>query len=64
VIGCLLGLSINAYFVALGQLIAGQMYDVRFNLAEKQFLSVKGFGQPMDELIQKVLPQFLPDKKM
>jgi hypothetical protein len=62
--GCLIALLINLYMVGLGRIVAGQKYDVRFNLSEKRILSISGFGQPMDELIQKVLPQFLADKKM
>lgn len=63
-IGCLLALLINFYVVVLARIVAGQTHEVRFNLREKRILSVSGFGQPMNELLESVLPQFLPDKKM
>ncbi|MEZ4670378.1 MAG: hypothetical protein R3E39_20925 [Anaerolineae bacterium] len=61
--GCLFGLVFGLYFLILESLIGTSSWTVTFKMKSKRRVRVFGYGFQMDELVQKVIPHFLPDKK-
>ncbi len=62
--GCIFGLVFGLYFILLEYFIGGSAQTVKFKLKAKRGLSVRGSGYEMDELIEKILPHFLPEKRV
>ena len=61
--GCLFGLVGGLYFLLLESLIGTSSWTVTFKMKSKRRVKVFAYGFQMDEIVEKVLPHFLPDKK-
>lgn len=61
--GCLFGLVFGLYFLVLESLVGTSSWTVTFKMKSKRRVKVFGYGFQMDELVEKVIPHFLPDKK-
>ena len=61
--GCLFGMVFGLYFLVLESLIGTSSWTVTFKMKSKRRVRVFGYGFQMDELVEKVIPHFLPDKK-
>ncbi len=63
IFGCLIGIILNVYLLVLEFFVRGAAWKVKFKLKTKRSMNVFGYGAGMDELVEKVLPHFLPDKR-
>ncbi len=63
IFGCLIGIILNAYLLLLEFFVRGAAWKVKFKLKTRRTMNVTGYGAGMDELVEKVLPHFLPDKR-
>ncbi|MBZ0282654.1 MAG: hypothetical protein K8L97_18075 [Anaerolineae bacterium] len=63
IFGCLIGIILNVYLLVLEFFVRGAAWKVKFKLKTKRSLNVSGYGAGIDELVEKVLPHFLPDKR-
>ena len=61
--GCLFGLVFGLYFLILESLVGTSSWTVIFKMKSKRRVKVFGYGFQMDDIVEKVLPHFLPDKK-
>lgn len=61
--GCVFGLVFGLYFLILESLIGTGSWTVRFKLKSRRGVKIFGYGPQMDEIVQKVIPHFLPDKR-
>jgi hypothetical protein len=61
--GCLFGLVFGLYFLILESLVGTSSWTVMFKMKSKRRVKVFGYGFQMDEIVEKTLPHFLPDKK-
>lgn len=61
--GCLFGLVFGLYFLLLESLIGTSSWTVRFKMTNRRSVTIFGYGSPMDELVQTVLPRYLPGKQ-
>jgi hypothetical protein len=61
--GCLIGFVLELYVGLLQLFIGGSSTTIRFKLKSKRNMKVSGYGAPMDALIEKALPHYLPDKR-
>ncbi len=60
--GCVFGLVFGLYFLLLESLIGTSSCTVRFKMTSRRTVTIFGYGSPMDELVQTVLPRYLPGK--
>jgi len=63
IFGCLIGIILNVYLLVLEFFVRGAAWKVKFKLKTRRTMNVTGYGAGMDELVEKVLPHFLPDKR-
>lgn len=63
IFGCLIGIILNLYLLLLEFFVRGAAWKVKFKLKTRRTMNVTGYGAGMDELVEKVLPHFLPDKR-
>lgn len=63
IFGCLIGIILNVYLLLLEFFVRGAAWKVKFKLKTRRTMNVTGYGAGMDELVEKVLPHFLPDKR-
>lgn len=61
--GCIVGLILGLYLIVLDWFIQGSSWRVKFKLKSRRVVNVTGYGAQMDELIEQLLPRFLPDKR-
>jgi hypothetical protein len=61
--GCLMGFILQFYVGLLQLFIGGSSTTIRFKLKAKRNMKVSGYGAPMDDLIDKTLSQYLPNKR-
>lgn len=61
--GCLIGIVLGLYFLVLETFIGTGSWRVQFKMKSKRSVNVFGYGYAMDELVQQVLPQVLPNKR-
>ncbi len=61
--GCVFGLVFGLYLLILESLIGTGSWTVRFKMKSRRGMTIFGYGPQMDEIVQKVIPHFLPDKR-
>lgn len=61
--GCIFGLVLGLYLIVLDWFIRGSVWRVKFKLKSRRVVNITGYGAQMDELIEQILPRFLPDKR-
>jgi hypothetical protein len=61
--GCIFGLILGLYLIVLDWFIQGSSWRVKFKLKSRRVMSITGYGTQMDELVEQILPRFLPDKR-
>ncbi len=61
--GCIFGLILGLYLIVLDWFIRGSIWRVKFKLKSRRVLNINGYGAQMDELVEQILPRFLPDKR-
>jgi hypothetical protein len=62
-LGCVFGLVFGLYFLILESLIGTGSWTVRFKLKSRRGVTIFGYGPQMDEIVQKIIPHFLPHKR-
>jgi hypothetical protein len=61
--GCIVGLVLGLYLIVLDWFIRGSVWHVKFKLKSRRVVNISGYGAQMDELVEQILPRFLPDKR-
>ena len=61
--GCIFGLILGLYMIVLDWFIRGSVWRVKFKLKSRRVVNITGYGAQMDELVEQILPRFLPDKR-
>lgn len=61
--GCFVGIVVNFYIILLEFFITGFSWRVTFKQSGRRVMSISGFGKPMDDLVDHVLPYFLANKE-
>jgi hypothetical protein len=61
--GCIFGLILGLYLIVLDWFIRGSIWRVKFKLKSRRVLNITGYGAQMDELVEQILPRYLPDKR-
>jgi len=61
--GCIVGLVLGLYLIVLDWFIRGSVWHIKFKLKSRRVVNISGYGAQMDELVEQILPRFLPDKR-
>lgn len=62
-LGCFFGILLALYFGLLEFFVRGASWKVKFKLKSRRSLNISGYGASMDVLVEKILPQVLPNKR-